>query len=104
MFATFEKIIGENGLNFEKFEFDVIHNDFAGKTTAEFIVEEKRLRALAEEADAENASRLEKTLRQIESIDASEEVKNILRKHAKIVFDSHYAMIYLSDEEMDLIA
>ena len=104
MFNSFNKIISENGLCFDAVCFETIHNDFAGKTTAEFIAEEKRLRDLAEAVDAENASRLEKVLKQIEAIDASEEVKNILRKHAKIVFDSHYAEIYLSDEEMDLIA
>ena len=100
----FNNILKENGICFDAEPFEIIHNDFAGKTTAEFVTEEKRLRALAEAVDAENAARLEKTLHQIESIEASEKVKSILRSHAKIVFDTQYSKIYLSDEEMDLLA
>lgn len=101
----FNNILKENGICFEAEPFEIIHNEFAGKTTAEFIEEEKRLRTLAEEADAKNAARLEKTLHQIEMISSiSEKVKEILRSHAKIVFDTQYSKIYLSDEEMDLLA
>jgi hypothetical protein len=104
MFNTFNNILKENGICFDAEPFEIIHNEFAGKTTAEFIAEEKRLRTLAEEADAENATRLENVLKKIETIEVSEKVKEILRSHAKIVFDTQYSKIYLSDEEMDLLA
>jgi hypothetical protein len=104
MFNTFNNILKENGICLEAVPFEIIHNEFAGKTTAEFIAEEKRLRDIAEAVDAENAARLENTLHQIETLNASEKVKAILRSHAKIVFETNYAKIYLSDEEMDLIA
>ena len=95
MFNTFNNILEANGICFDAEPFEIIHNEFAGKTVAEFIAEEKRLRALAEAVDNENAARLEKTLHQIETINASEKVKAIMRSHAKIVFETDYAKVYL---------
>ena len=100
----FEKILEENCIYFDAVTFTPSHNEFAGKSTAEFVNEEKRLRALAEAVDAENNIRLEKVLKKIENANLSEKAKSVLRTHAKIVFDNQYSKLYLSDEEMEIIA
>ena len=99
----YTKILEANGIYFDAVTFTPSHNEFVGNTT-EFVTEEKRLRALAEAVDAENAIRIEKVLQKIENASLSEKVKGILRKHAHNVFDTNYAKMYLSDEEMDITA
>ena len=68
----------------------------------EFIAEETRLRKAALAVDESNARTLKKVLEQINNLQmVGEKTKKILTKHAYVVYDTHYASAYLSDEEMN---
>ena len=85
---------------FEPKKFEYISNSFAGGPLEDFIAEEVRLREEARLVDAENARRLTRIYEKIDAMDTREYLKVLLKSHARIIFDTHYANAYLSDEDM----
>lgn len=85
---------------FEPKKFEYISNCFAGGPLEDFIAEEVRLREEARLVDLENARRLTRICEKIDEMNAREYLKQMLKAHARIIFDTHYANAYLSDADM----